>query len=176
MRFRLLGWSKFSSHRPHHPLTPEKDTHLPTNGTWTIYKQVYFCHFLSIYIKQCHGLPVSKDENLNSLHQLASGFIPKALGCKLGSKMVLLEGHRDTAEEGTSTAPLLVLAMSTTTLRTTSTWMGQKGGISEWQCKVPRNLAIMSYPPIFEECKPGHLSFKVILINHTWNKSCLFRL
>lgn len=158
-------WSKFSSHNcgaPHHRKRPN----FPC-GTWTIHQQVYF---LPIYTKRCFGLLLSTDANLSSVHHLTTGFILKApwVQTRVFRPELL-------AEEGTSAAPLLVLAMSSTTLRTTSTRMGQEGGMSH--CRELQVLSFgfrMSYPAILEDCKACHLSFKVTLPNHIWNKWCVF--
>lgn len=73
---------------------------------------------------------------LTLVHQLTTGFILKApwVQTRVFRPELL-------AEEGTSAAPLLVLAMSTTTPRTTSTRMGQEGGILHYhlvlECHTP---------------------------------------
>lgn len=124
---------------------------------------------LPIYTKRCFGLLLSTDANLNLVHQLTTGFILKApwVQTRVFRPELL-------AEEGTSTAPLLVLAMSSTTLRTTSTRMGQEGGMSHWlELQVLSFGFRMSYPAILEDCKACHLSFKVTLPNHIWNKWCV---
>lgn len=125
---------------------------------------------LPIYTKRCFGVLLSTDANLNLVHQLTTGFILKApwVQTRVFRPELL-------AEEGTSTAPLLVLAMSSTTLRTTSTRMGQEGGMSH--CRELQVLSFgfrMSYPALLEDCKACHLSFKVTLPNHIWNKWCVF--